>query len=474
MENESIDTFYGKNGKFLHNIMGKYLIDKLRIVRFEIKDDKGNQQENTLLYIYKDGVYVNNEEIIKTEMLNLVDGLTSKNRQEVLSYMRLKSEIVSEDSNIIALENGFFNESTFEFYPLTEENKYKYRTTRKINHNYNENAKSELLDNTLNGIFLGEKKLEDLFYEMIGYCMHYTCEFEKVFIFVGEGANGKSTLFNLIYSLFGSNNYTANSLQDLSTNRFRLAGLNNKMVNIDDDTKSSYLADSSILKKLVSGAIFEVEKKNVNAFNFRNRAKLIFSCNNQTKFGDTSNGLSRRLIIVPLKADFRNKADETLRIRLDNEEVYETLLIKSIEGLKRLMTNRKFTITQSIEDEITSYVYENNPILQFVDEEYSNVNFNSLPEASRTCQNVYDNYKTFCSKKGFKQPLSSISLGQELKRLGFERYRLGSDVKSLRNPNLIIKRPYIYKKIENKENENKFKQLEDTLNNSNIQSNIIN
>jgi hypothetical protein len=109
-----------------------------------------------------------------------------------------------------------------------------------------------------------------------------------------------------------------------------------------------------------------------------------------------------------------------------------------------------------------------------VDEEYSNVNFNSLPEASRTCQNVYDNYKTFCSKKGFKQPLSSISLGQELKRLGFERYRLGSDVKSLRNPNLIIKRPYIYKKIENKENENKFKQLEDTLNNSNIQSNIIN
>lgn len=452
---ENIDTFYGKQGKFLHNVMGKYLIEKLKVVRFEVKDDEDQQQENNLLYMYKNGVYLSNDEIIKSEMINLVDGLTSKNRQEVLSYMRLKAEIVKEDSNIIAMKNGFFNENTFEFYPLTDENKYKYRTTRKINHNYNENANSELLDKTLNGIFLGDKDLEKLFYEMIGYCMHYTCEFEKVFIFVGEGANGKSTLFNLIYSLFGSNNYTANSLQDLSNNRFRLAGLNNKMVNIDDDTKSSYLADSSILKKLVSGAIFEVEKKNVNSFNFRNRAKMLFSCNNQTKFGDTSNGLSRRLVIIPLKADFRNNADQTLGEKLANEEVYETLLINSIEGLKRLMKNRRFTTTKDIENEIVSYVYDNNPVLQFVDQTYSNINFNNLPEASRICQNVYDVYLTFCRKNGFKQPLSSISLGQELKRLGFERYRLGTDVKCLTNSDIVFKRPYIYKKIENDKNNEK-------------------
>lgn len=443
--------FYNSQGKFLHNVMGKYLIEKFKIVRFEVKDDEDQRQENNLLYLYHNGVYINNDEIIKTEMINLIDGITAKQRQETLSYMRLRAEIVKEDSNIIAMKNGFLNETTFEFYPLTDENKYQYRTTRKINHNYNENAKSELLQSTLEGIFLGDKNLEDLFYEMIGYCMHYTCEFEKVFIFVGEGANGKSTLFNLIYSLFGSSNYTANSLQDLSTNRFRLAGLNNKMVNIDDDTKSGYLADSSILKKLVSGAVFEVEKKGENSFSFRSRAKLIFSCNNQTKFGDTSNGLSRRLIIIPLKADFRNKADETLGIRLNNEEVYETLLSKAIQGLKRLMSNRKFTITREIENEITSYVYENNPVLQFVDQTYPNGIFNNLPEASRITQNVYDMYLTFCRKNGFKQPLSSITLGQELKRLGFEKYRLGADVKSLANSDIIYKRPYIYKKIEKEE-----------------------
>lgn len=440
--------FYNSQGKFLHNIMGKYLIEKFKIVRFEVADDEDQQQENNLLYLYHNGVYINNDEIIKTEMINLIDGLQSKHRQEVLSYMRLRTKIVKEDSNIIALKNGFFNEKTFEFYPFTEQNKYKYRTTRKINHNYNENAKSELLQSTLEGIFLGDKKLEDLFYEMIGYCMHYTCEFEKFFIFVGEGANGKSTLFNLIYSLFGSNNYTANSLQELSTNRFRLAGLNNKMINIDDDTKSSYLADSSILKKLVSGAIFEVEKKNINAYSFKNRAKLLFSCNNQTRIGDTSNGLSRRLIIVPLKADFTDSGDETLGKRLNNEDVYEALLINSIIGLKRLMENRKFTTTQAIQDEITSYVYDNNPVLQFVDEYYADetgkIYFNNLDMEARLCVTVYEQYKSFCNKKGHKNPLSSNSLGLELRRLGFDRKRLGYDVTSKINSNNVFKRPYYY------------------------------
>lgn len=449
---EATEFYNGQ--KFLHNVMGKYLIEKFKIVRFEVTDDDDRQQENNLLYLYHNGVYVSNDEIIKTEMINLIDGLQAKSRQEVLSYMRLRAEIVKEDSNIIALKNGFFNEKTFEFYPLTDENKYKYRTTRKINHNYNENAQSELLQSTLEGIFLGDKKLEDLFYEMIGYCMHYTCELEKVFIFVGEGANGKSTLFNLIYSLFGSTNYTANSLQELSGNRFRLAGLNNKMINIDDDTKSSYLSDSSILKKLVSGAIFEVEKKNINAYSFRNRAKLLFSCNNQAKIGDTSNGLSRRLIIIPLKADFTDSGDSTLGERLDNEEVYETLLINSIKGLKRLMKNRKFTTTQDIQDAITSYAYDNNPVLQFVDEYYTDetgkIYFNTLDMEARLCTTVYEQYKLFCQKKGHKNPLSSNSLGMELKRLGFDRKRLGNNVTSKVNSNNVFKRPYYYEYVKEK------------------------
>lgn len=436
-------SFYNEKGKFLHNVMGKYLIEKFKIVRFEINDDEEGKKENNLLYIYHNGVYINNIEIIQTEMINLIDDLTERSRKEVLSYLKLRTKIVKEDCNIIALKNGFFNEKTFEFYPLTEENKYKYRTTRKINHNYNENAKSELLDETLNGIFLGSQELRDLFYEMIGYCMHYTCEFEKMFILKGEGANGKSTLFNLIYALFGTNNYTANSLQDLTINRFRLAGLNNKMLNIDDDTESGYLAESSTTKKLVSGGIFEAEKKGVDSFNFRNRAKLLFSCNNQTRFGDTSNGLNRRLIFIPLEADFLNSGDITLGQRLANESVYEALLLNSILGLKRLIKNQKFTTTKKIEQALADYIYSNNPILQFMDETYGDSVFNELSYEERICQNVYDNYRHFCLNKGYKNPVSINTFGSELKRLGYDRDRLGINVKS-KLQGTTYKRPYIY------------------------------
>lgn len=443
-----VEKFYDDKGKFLHNEMGKYLIKKFKIVRFEVHDDEDHLQENNLLYVYYKGVYINNEEMIKTEMVNLIDGITDKQRREVLAYLRLKTEIVKEDVNIIAFKNGFFDESTFTFYPACEKNNYKYKTTRKINHNYNENAKSELLENTLKGIFLGDTAFYDLFYEMLGYCIHYGCELEKMFILKGEGANGKSTLFNLIYALFGSNNYTSNSLQDLTKNRFRLAGLNNKMINIDDDTESGYLAESSITKKLVSGGVFEAEKKGVDAFNFRNRAKLLFSCNNQTRFGDTSTGINRRLIFIPLNADFKNTGDITLGKRLANETVYESLLLNSIKGLKRLMEKRKFTTTASINQELDDYIYNNNPVMQFMDETYSDVNFNEMDIEARMCQTVYDRYRSFCSQRGLKSPLSSNGLGQELKRLGYEHVRLGIDVKSKAYQGTVYKRPYVYKKIE--------------------------
>ncbi len=439
------EQFFNDKGKFLHNKMGKYLIDKFKIVRFEVTDDEQRQKENNLLYIYHNGVYINNNEIILTEMVNLVDDLTERNRKEVLSYLKLKTEIVKEDTNIISLKNGFLDEKTFIFYPLTEENKYKYKTTRKINHNYNPKAKSELLDKTLEGIFLGSKELKDLFYEMIGYCMHYTCEFEKMFILKGEGANGKSTLFNLIYALFGMGNYTANSLQDLTNNKFRLAGLNNKMLNIDDDTESGYLAESSTTKKLVSGGVFEAEKKGIDSFSFRNRAKLLFSCNNQTRFGDTSNGINRRLIFIPLEADFSQSGDVTLGQRLANENVYETLLFNSILGLKRLMTNGKFTTTEKIKEALEEYVYNNNPIMQFMDETYGDVVFNNMSYEERMCQVVYDNYRIFCNRKGYKNPVSINTLGSELKRLGYNRERLSKNIKDAYGK--TYNRPYIYTQI---------------------------
>ena len=191
----------------------------------------------------------------------------------------------------------------------------------------------------------------------------------------------------------------------------------------------------------------------VNAFAFKQLQnikiffKLLFSCNNQTRFGDTSNGISRRLIFIPLKADFRESGDTTLGDRLSNEEVYESLLLNSINGLKRLMKRRKFTTTASINQELDDYIYNNNPVIQFMDETYSDVDFNEMDIEARMCQTVYDRYRSFCSQRGLKSPLSSNGLGQELKRLGYEHVRRGIDVKSKAHQDTVYKRPYVYKKI---------------------------
>lgn len=119
-------------------------------------------------------------------------------------------------------------------------------------------------------------------------------------------------------------------------------------------------------------------------------------------------------------------------------------MLNSILGLKRLMQTRKFTMAPEITKELDDYIYNSNPVMQFVDEKFSNEDFNEMEEEARMCQIVYDEYRTFCVRKGFKNPLSSNSLGQEMKRLGFERIRLGTNIRSKRDYNTVYKRPYIY------------------------------
>ena len=87
--------------------------------------------------------------------------------------------------------------------------------------------------------------------EVIAYTFLRDCPFEHYFILYGLGSNGKSVFTSLITELHGIDNVSNVSISTLLTNRFALADLENKDVNVDSEMSSNVKQDTTILKKLV-------------------------------------------------------------------------------------------------------------------------------------------------------------------------------------------------------------------------------
>lgn len=390
------ESFY-KDGKLQYEPLAKYMIENEHIV--SINDE---------LHIYKDGIYVNDKKEIERRMLKYINNSTRTPRQEVLTYLEMLCRNVNRTSEYyIAFENGIYNLQTKE---MTDFDK-KYIITNKIRTNYNPEAYSEIMDNTLDKICCYDKELRNLIEEMIGYCLFRRNSFEKAFILTGNGANGKSTLLEIIERMIGEENISSVALEELDE-RFKTYQLEGKLVNIGDDISNNYIEDNSTFKKLSTGQKVNVERKGKDPYDLENYSKLIFSANELPRINDLTDALKRRLIFVPFNAKFSKKDkdyDPFILDKLTQPEALEYLLKLAVDGLHRLIENNGFEVPKQSLKLWEEYEEINNPVVAFLNE------FNIDGE---TVEETYLKYTTWCSQSGLK-PLSKNVFGREVKKRGY-------------------------------------------------------
>lgn len=408
-------TFFHK-AQLLHDKFAAYLKNENNVIKI-----------NSILHIYADGVYKANSNDIEKAMINYIPTLTKSKRAEVLSYL----ELIADDkalssSDYILVNNGLYNLVNDE---LIEFNT-NYIAKNKIPVSYNPSAYSEVADLTLNKIACDDVQLRALLEEMIGYTLLRRNELGKCFILTGSGSNGKSTLLDVIKKLLGSENCSSISLEEISQ-RFKTAELYGKLANIADDISNKYLEDNATFKKLVTGETVNAERKGKDPFDFNNYSKLLFSANDIPRINDTSNGLMRRLIIVPFKAKFSKKDktyDPFVKDKLMTNEALEYLLEIGIQGLKRVLKNRGFTEVESVAAEITEYEKINNPVIAFLDD---------AKVENEATKDVYLQYGVYCIDNRLK-PLSNIQFSREICKHGFKTKQIRIDAK----------KTYIFMKVE--------------------------
>ena len=371
-------AFFDKS-TFLHHIFGDYIANNNYIYTY-----------NNRLYMYKDGWYTQDTTIIEAKMIEYIPNLTQRQRREVLSYLLLKAEPLPDiNPYMIACTNGSID---IRDKKLREHSPTDF-VRNKVNTRYDENAYVEVVDEVLDKISVNDPQLRKLIEEMMGYALIPTSKFQKAFILYGDGANGKSTLLDIITDVIGDTNISSLSLQELNHN-FKLSEITNKLVNIGDDISDQYLEDSSIFKKLVSGDEVTVDKKNEQPYKMRNYATMLFATNNLPTTKDKSTGYSRRLSIIPFEAVFSSTDpdyDPFILDKLTTPEAKSYILNLAIDGIIRVFAQNGFTEVDRVDDILNDFLKENNNVIAFLSE---------FDIEGQVSSDAYNEYTYWCAQNG--------------------------------------------------------------------------
>lgn len=367
---------------------------------------------NGQLHVYEGGIYIPGYEPIERAMVKEISCLTSNQRNEALKYLNVVcvEEERAADLNLIAFKNGVYNLDTDKLEPFSPQ----HIITNKIPWNYNSDAKSDLIDGVFGKLACGDVDIRSLLGEVAGACLYRSAAIGggMAAILVGDKSNGKSTFIHMVQSMLGKDNYSALDLKELG-DRFSTIMMYGKLANIGDDISNSYIDDTSILKKLITGEMVKAEEKGRPPINFVSYAMQLYSANEIPHMKDSTGAMLRRLLLIPLNGKFTKDTpdyDPFIKYKVGQAEHMERFIYLAVCGLRNVLDNKSFTVPAKAEQQKASYEVENNPILSFI-EDIGKENVINEPTAD-----IYKRYQVFCADNGF-QPGSNLTFSKNVNRV---------------------------------------------------------
>lgn len=270
----------------------------------------------------------------------------------------------------------------------------------------------------------GDPNAPETFKAFIGWALAGSYKEFQHFVFIhGKGGEGKSTMLNLIDTIFGRVNVANVDLGNLGKNekaRFHLAKLHRKELNYSDDVSHGFIQETNILKRLTGGNRLTAEYKGKDPFEFTNEAKLIFTCNNLPSFSDTSHGMARRPIIIEWRRikGFKEKYSMDQFERDKPSFVRECLFAyKSALQNAKDMAEPRLPMTEFMEQRVKEWVQANDVIGNWLAE---NCELGEDQKVYREqTATLYNNYVRYCKDSGV-QHLGKTNFNKEMKNRGIE------------------------------------------------------
>lgn len=320
------------------------------------------QDTKEILY-YKNGAYVEGgETIIGLECEKIFNDCTNHLENEVKGKIKRKTPCDRKDFD---KENNFINAANTRLNLRTNQwGAYSpnYLIRRKLNVRYDPHAKCPAILNFLRDCLPNGKDLVNVLEHVASILIDL--KLEKAYMYIGEGANGKSTFFELLRCFIGDDNISSISIHDLIHHRFAKAGLDGKIANIFSEIQRQEIKELSTFKMIVSGDIQEAEKKGKDRFKFKPIARHFFSANRLPELEDETDAVFRRFDLVEWTQQFTDtfdpkqietdsgtyKADPRLIEKITTPEELSGFLNILIPIAKKLEKRKKLLFAKTIDE----------------------------------------------------------------------------------------------------------------------------
>jgi len=373
------------------------------------------------------------QHIKKQTRLKLGKHLNISRQREIINFIKVSTikDVKESPPHLIVLQNGILNLKTGKLEAFNPD----YFVLNALDVTYKPKQDCPKFKKFISEVIRPEDALT--LQEYTGFCLWREYIYNRCLLLVGEGANGKSTFLEALRCLLNPDNISSEPLQTLVTNRFSLGRLYSKLANIYGDLPAVALKDTGYFKQLTGNETLSAEFKFRDRFDFKNYAKLVFSCNKIPPTPDDTDAFFRRWIIITFPNQFREddpKTDKGLLKKLTTKEELSGMLNWALEGLQRLLKNDKFSGNVTMEESREQYTKGSNPVKAFAQSCLVSQKGNIIPK-----DKVYNAFIKYCEDNGLPTCANntfSMRLPEYIAVSATKTHRLGKSVRAWVDINL--------------------------------------
>jgi len=353
--------------------------------------------DNEDVYVYRDGIYVPGEKLIKAETEKIIgDEASTYLIAEIINHIRRRTyvprSLFNRDKDYLPVKNGLLNLKDFTLHPFDPSKIYTYQLPVE----YDAEADCPNIKRFISEIVREEDI--PILQEFLGYCLYPDMPAHKSLWLYGTGRNGKTTFVNLLRILLGDICTVSVSIEELDgRHRFSKARLFGKLVNIISEPSVQDKMETVEFKKLTGGDLISAEVKNKqNTIDFVNFAKFIILGNKFPEVQDATTAFWERVIVIEFPNQFIGNAIPNYERVLVEKDGIAGFLNWCLEGLKRLeVRGFKFSESKTSKQKKAEFMRMSNSARAFLEERCE---FN--PSAYISKGELYDSYKLFCEREG--------------------------------------------------------------------------
>jgi putative DNA primase/helicase len=287
--------------------------------------------------------------------------------------------------------------------------KYKLREFRprdfltyQLPFNYDPKATAPMWTAYLNEM-LPDVSRQKVLAEFIGHIFDKTGTLkpEKALLLLGEGSNGKSVFYDVVFGVLGGDEnvsgYTFETLTSVQAGGSQRANIVDKLLNYGSELSTKL--DPNMVKALISGEPVEARPLYQQGYMIEGYAKFVFNCNQLPKDTEQTHAFFRRFLIIPFDTLIPDaKQDKNLGVKIIQSElpgVFNWIM----EGLDRYLDQKgHFTDCEAAAKQLAQYKLESDSVKMFLHEN------SYVPDPLRYefLKELYTTYRSFCAEDGFK------------------------------------------------------------------------